>query len=285
MKNRLANTFLAQTLLISHLVGSNVYAQIPVAPHSQTNVLQIDEDKKDDKAFSLDLAAEYSQKIAVEEQGARENSTDFTFSPAYKINSILTLRAKTIVTKENSGARQTTLSNTVGTLTIKGLKLNENFLTLHSISATAPTNEESKKRDRLMGAAGLTNGIRFKSAVVKVDYKLSLSKNFHEFNINADGSPNVEYRLGHTLDVTVPITDKFSIEAVGLYRFGRTYGGFQRNTFTFDADINYDVTEKLTLNLGTSNDGNALKANGVDSNIDAYNENTSVVRAGISLTL
>ena len=297
MKNRLANTFLAQTLLISHLVCSNVYAQIPVpvskapksqikaAAQTQTNVIEVKTEKKEEKTYSLDLAMEYSEKIAVEQRGARESNIDFVIAPVIKLNSILKLGTKVVVTKENSGARQTTISNTPVSLVIKGIKLSEQFKTLHSVTATAATNEETQKRDRLKGAIGITNGIGYESTFAKIEYRLGISKNFHEFTVNSENSPNVEYRLANTLTLLVPVTEKLSITAAGLYRLGRTYGGFQRSNFTFDADIVYDVTGKFSLNLGTSNDGNALKANGVDSNIEAYNENTSVVRAGISLTL
>ena len=50
-------------------------------------------------------------------------------------------------------------------------------------------------------------------------------------------------------------------------------------------DLLYEVSGKMSLNLGTSNVGSALKMNGVDSNITAYNDDTSVIRAGVSITL
>ncbi len=289
MKTRLTKSFLAQTLLISHLASSEAFAQAPApvstAPHSQTNLAQIKQEEKKESAFNLGIAVEYSQKIAVDQRGARKNNTDFTLAPTYKINSLLTLGAKGIMTKENSGSRQTTFSNTQLSLGLKGIKFGSDFESLHSLTGTAATNEASQKRDRLNGAIGVSNGIRFINPLVKIEYKLGLSKNFHEFNINAAGSPNVEYRLSNSLDINVPITQRLSISTVGIYRNGLTYGGFQRNLFSVDADINYDLNDKFSLNLGVSNDGDALKSNGIDSNISAYNENTSVVRAGLSLSL
>lgn len=252
---------------------------------SQTSTTSASAKQKSKAAFGLDLGIEYSQKVAVEEEGERESSTDITVAPSYKINSVLTATGKAIFTKENSGARQSSVSNTSLTLGIKGFKFNESLETLHSVGTAIPTNEESIKQDRLKTSVSLMNGLRWKNPFAKVEYKLGLAKNFHEYTINAEGSPNIEYRLTNSLEISVPLTDKFSISTLGIYRLGRTYKGFQRNTFEIHADLNYDILEKLTINIGTSNEGNALKANGVDSNIAAYDENSSVIRAGLSLAL
>ncbi len=252
---------------------------------TQTSTTSVTAEEKKKSNISLDLGIEYSQKVATEEFGERENSTDILLAPAYKINSILTASGKIVFTKENSGARQSSASNTTLTLGIKGIKINESLESLHSVGGVAPTNEDSIKRDRLKGGLAITNGLRWKNPYVKIDYKLGLSKNFHEYTVNAEGNPNIEYRLSNSLEITVPLTEKFSVSTLGIYRLGRTYKGFERTTFEINADLIYDILETLSINIGTSNDGRALKANGVDSNIQAYNENTSVIRAGLTLAL
>jgi hypothetical protein len=264
-------------------VSSQVTAQS--MPQIQTSTTTASTVQKAGLPLSLSLGIEYAQKVAVEEGGERESTTDITIAPSYKINSILTAAGNIVFSKENSGARQSSVSNTTVNLGIKGIKISESLETLHSVGGVIPTNEDSIKRDRLKGAAVLTNGLRWTNPFAKIEYKLGLSKNFHEFTENAEGSANVEYRLTNSLNVVVPLTDKFSISALGIYRLGRTYKGFQRNAFEIHSDLNYDILEKLAINIGTSNDGSALKANGVDSNIEAYNENTSIIRAGLTLTL
>lgn len=290
-------------VLTSQFVGGILFAQQPanvsaisVAQSSvqvgtdsitqtQTSTTTVTPEDKTKSPLILELGIEYSQKIAKEEQGQRESSTDFQLAPAYKINPTFTAAGKIVFSKENSGARQSSSSNTTLTLGIKGIKINETLETLHSVGTVIPTNEDSIKRDHLKSSLAISNGLRWKTDLAKVDYKLGLSKNFHEFTVNAEGSPNIEYRLTNSLEITVPLTDKFSVSTLGIYRLGRTYKGFERTSFEINADLIYDVLENLSINIGTSNDGNALKANGVDSNIQAYNENTSVIRAGLSLAL
>jgi hypothetical protein len=296
MKIRHIKTITANIVLVSQVVGSLVYAQGSVtsgqatkAPaaavtQGQTNLAVVKKQPKNEKNFSLGLGLEYSQKVAVEEVGSRESSTDLLIAPSYKINSTFTAAAKGVVSKENSGARQTTVSNTQILLAMKGFEISEGIESLHTLIGVLPTNEESQKQDRLKGAFGTTNGLKFTSKYATIKYLLNVSKNIHEFTVNAEGKPNIEYRIGNTLDLTIPVTEKISLSSAGVYRYGRTYKGFERTGFEINADINYDVSKELSMNLGTSNDGNALKANGVDSNISAYDENILVTRLGLSLS-
>ncbi len=237
-----------------------------------------------DKKFSILAIVGFSQKIAVDERSDRESGTDLLISPSYKISDTLTLAARTILSKSNAGPQDTTLSNSTLALSITGAQLTPELLSLHSISMVASTNKESQKIDRLQTSVSMSNGLRLQLTFAKIDYRLGLSKNIHEFTQNAEGVPNVEYRLAQTVDVTIPVTEKFSLTSNAVYRQGWTYRGFQRFAFEWHNDLNLDVTANLAVNVGISNDGAALKANGVDSNISAYSPNSSVTRAGLSYT-
>ena len=232
-------------------------------------------------SFSLVIGLEYSEKIAEDEKGAKESGTDLVISPAYKINHIFSSSITTVLSKSNNAAGETSVSDTQIGLGIKGFQIKESLVTLHSLSGVIPTSEKSKETDRLLGAFGISNGLRYKNDIAQFEYKLGFSKNVHEFNINANNSPNIEYRLSNTVEVQTNLSTKFSLVGVGVYRIGRTYGGKERTSFEVHGDLLYEVSGKMSLNLGTSNVGSALKMNGVDSNITAYNDDTSVIRAGV----
>ena len=248
-----------------------------------SSVTQIKTDSTDhDKNLGILASIEYSQKIAVDEKSERESGTSLLLVPSYKLSSVATISAKAILNKDNYGPRNTTLSNTTMSLSIKGFKLSDKLMTTHALLGVLPTDEQARKEDRLRGAIGISNGLKLDTQWAQLDYKLQLKRNFHEYTVNFEGKPNIEYTLANLLEVTIPLTDKFSFISAGIYKNGRTYKGFERTSFELNFDINYDFTPQLSLNLGTSNDGNALKANGVDSNISAYNEDTSVNRLGLS---
>lgn len=235
--------------------------------------------------FNFESGFEYSQSIAKGEQSKREESMDISLAPGYKINDTFKLSLRSYLSKENTGAQETEISDTVLTLSIRGFKLSPSISSLHSITGVLPTSEASRNRDRLRGALGFSNGLNYASPLLNVTYRLAYSQNFHEYNINAEGSANVQHRVSNSLGLQLNVTDKFYLTSLGIYRWGQTYGGKERSAFEIHGDINYDVMDKMTLNLGTSNAGQAFKANGVDSNISAYDEDTSAIRAGISISL
>ncbi len=250
---------------------------------NSSSVMQIQNDGiSDRKGLGIIAGLEYAQKSAVDERGARDSETNLLLAPTYTINSRFALSAKGIITKQNSGPKDTTFSNTTVSLAIAGIQLNDQFKTIHAVSGVIPTSQDNQKVDRLMGGVSLKNGISFDYSIINLKYSITLAQNFHEYNFNADGEANVQYRLGQALEVAVFVTDHLYITAAGIYRNGRTYGGFDRTAFGIDADLNYDLTRNFSLNIGTSNEGSAYKSNGVDSNISAYDANTSVVRAGMS---
>lgn len=251
----------------------------------QTSVAQANQDTENkNKKFSLGTSIEYVQKNAVDAVGDRERSTSVSILPGYKIDDTFKASGRIDINKDHFGPEDTTVSDVTLKLGIAGYKINDQLKTAHSISTVIPASEASKKVARLQSSVGISNGLSYENTILSISYALTLSRNFHEYNFNADGAANVEYRLGNSLEIRIPITDKFSISTLGIYRIGRTYGGFERYAFESHSDLNYDFTDKLAMNLGTSNGGSALKANGVDSNIEVYNENTSETRLGLSYT-
>lgn len=236
------------------------------------------------KRLSVATGVEYSQKIATEERGQRESSNDFSLSLSYKTTDLTTLSTKAVVSKENNGQKNTSISNTKIILGIKGYQFNDYLTSVHSVTGVVPTNEESQKIDRLQSAMSISNGFTYTLPSIKIDYRLGLARNFHEFNVNAEGKANIEYTLSNLLGVDIPVIGGFHVSGDILYKNSRTYGNFERSSFIFNADLNYDINENFTMNVGTSNDASALKANGVDSNISAYDDKSSVLRAGLAYT-
>jgi hypothetical protein len=252
----------------------------PAVSTTITSIQKIEAEKE--KQFTLTTAIEYSQKIAVDERSERERGTDINLSATYKINSLYTVLTKASITKDLMGPQDTTFSDTTLGAAVKGVQINPTLITTHSVSAILPTSDVSQKRDRLRTAMGLSNGISYSNDYIQAKYNLAISKNFHEFSQNAEGTMLSEYKITNSVDLIVPVTDKFSVSATGLYRTSFTYDKDQKYGFGFYGDLNYDFTQKLSANIGISTEGSALKSNGVDSNISVYDDNSSVTRAGIT---
>ena len=269
----------------SQTTSVNISKQ-PTATNTATTInsttTKIKPETAETKPFSLATSLGYSQKIAVEENAPRERGTDLEILAGYKITDQYSVSGKIALSYDMNGPKNTTASDTTLAFKIKGLQINDELSFAHSLSAIVPTSEESINKNKLKFAIGQSNSLTYKTDFLTAKYGLSFSKNIHEYTQNADRKILNEYGLTNSIDFVVPVTDQFSVSTGGLYRMILTYENDQKFNFGFDADLNYDFTEKLSANIGTTNEGSALKSNGTDSKINIYDENSSIYRAGVS---
>lgn len=248
-------------------------AKIPTAPPKPS-------------AWSLGMGLEYSENVAQVEDGPKESGMELAITPGYKINDTFALSGAFSIIQASTEDKKPLASNTQIGLSMKGWNLNSSIQSVHGASLILPTSEVSQKTDKLLSAVGINSGLKMAlHPKFEMTYRLGVTRSFHEFTINANGSANVEYRLSNSLNLKLNLTEKINVVTAGTYRIGRTYQGFERTDFTFDGDINYDAFENLSINLGTSNAGPALKANGVDSNISVYDEKSTIWRVGLSTSI
>ncbi|PIS11920.1 MAG: hypothetical protein COT73_01330 [Bdellovibrio sp. CG10_big_fil_rev_8_21_14_0_10_47_8] len=237
------------------------------------------------KSVSLLVGLERSSNL-IEEGSPRDNTaTDLLLRPSWTLNENWTLSNRTIFEQEETGPRNSSLSDSEFRLSLKGAQLNDQFSLTHSISGYAPTNEENRKKNSFQGAATARTGIKAVYPLGEFSYGMSLRRNFHEYKVSSENSPNIEYSLSHAISGRIPLSTKWSVESLGIFAQGRTYGGLERQNFSFDFDVVFEAIKDFSINLGTSNKGSALKANGHDSNIKAFDEHSSVLRLGVSYVL
>lgn len=270
-------------MFLSTLFSLSVTAQTTAAGTSKTKATST---AGTPSPWSLGLGLEYSENVSQVEDGPKESGMEMALTPGYKINETFTLSGAFSMIQMSTEDKKPTASNTQVLLAMKGWELTPSIKTVHSATLVLPTSQVSRETDKLQAAFGVTSGMKMTlHPKFETTYRLGLSRNIHEYNINANGSANVEYRLSNSLNIKLILTEKLNLVATGVYRIGRTYEGFERTDFQFDGDINYDVFESLSINVGTSNSGPALKANGVDSNISVYDEKSTVWRVGLSTSL
>ncbi len=282
LKNKMLSliTFLvlAPSLVQAQDSTVNATTTLPIG----SNVTAIEDTLTKKSPLAIVFGLEMAEKVQKEENSPKENSLSLSIEPLYKLTNLFTASAKIVINQDNFGQHKTTASDGTITLGIEGYDFSPEFKSVHSISTIVPVSDKSKKVDRLQSSLSFANGIVYSGPYFSLTYKIGLVRFFHEYTQNAEGSPNIQYRLSNLVDLTVPITSKFSINTVGAYRNGWTYGGFQRFGFIFSGDLNYEFNPKLTANLGISTDGSAVKSNGVDSNITVFDENTSSYRIGLA---
>ncbi len=265
---------------VSHAQSSSS-ASIPQAQGESS--LKADETKSaNKKSFHSTLQLSRSSNFYKSGSADSEVSTDLLIYPSYAFSEKLSLSAKAIITKEETQGKNTLLSNTKLGLKIAGPQITENTKSSFGIGGILPTNTQNRQTERLKGGASLSASISNISGNLNSAYTLIAQRNFHEFTVNADGAPNVEQTLAHDLTLEYAFNDSWSVSAEGIYKQGWTYKNFQRQTFSTGADLSFSFNKELSFSVGVANQGNAFKANGTESNISVYDQNTSTVSASLT---
>ena len=77
------------------------------------------------------------------------------------------------------------------------------------------------------------------------------------------------------------LTDRVSLSISLNYLIQQDYEKQQNYAYETGLGIDFAATDKLSLGLSLENGGNALKANGVDSNINFTDENSASVTSSL----
>ncbi len=272
--------------MIAPISASQAASTVAPANNAATSTSQVPKKLQplDTGKFHFILNLETSSNMYREDSVNRQATTDLLFIPSYKFSELYSLAAKSTLSKQNTGPRNTTVTNTSVALIRKGMDLGSNASLSHSLAAILPTNEDAKTQDRLQGAVAIGSDVKFNFLNVKSEYSLSVLRNFHEYTVNAENSPNVQYTLRHDLSFLIALSSRFSLAPSGYYKSGWTYENYDRNNFGLGLDFLFKPNKEITVYVGSGNEGPAYKANGTESNIQAYDQNTSVLRAGLSYT-
>jgi hypothetical protein len=155
------------------------------------------------------------------------------------------------------------------------------------LSVTLPTDSELRDTTRFQGGFGVFHALVSNTSVLSsplsILWRLGIAKNFHEFDLGNEGQALTEYSVKNRLGLTSSLTSHLQLQISLDYINGLTYRKAAREKFSSSAQVSYAFTDLVSANFGVSTEGNAKKANELDSNVSFFNENTSMIQSGISL--
>ena len=237
------------------------------------------------KAFTMTLAAERGSDLIAESSAVDKTTTTFMLMPSLKLSENLSSFVRTYIERQENATGNTEVSDTQINLTLKGGKISEEIGTSYSLNGFAPTSQTNRKETRFQGAGGLAVKASGEFKLLSASYALSYRRNVHEYTVSFENKENIRDIIGQSVTVDIPLFQKVSISSLFLYKNSWTYQNHYKQSFNFDVDLNYEAIKDLTFNVGTSNEGSALKANGKDSNVQFYDNKSSVIRAGVTYVL
>ncbi|WP_413575528.1 hypothetical protein ACLVWU_14395 [Bdellovibrio sp. HCB290] len=238
------------------------------------------------KAWTLDLGIETYSNMMKEDSYERDAGTAFDVSAGYRFNKITSMRVGTALMKEHVGPENTYFDNTTVSISFKS-PLTQDIAWINTIAGVLPTNRQMQDQMSYQGAARLGTKFAFNNLFwgSSASTAAQMTRNFHEYEMTADGSYNMRNNAQFVLTYALPLFSKLSLQTSYVYTIGWTYQDDTRNKFSVGADLGWEFTPAFSAYVGTSNEGNALKANGIDSNIEFFNDTTSIVKAGLSLSI
>lgn len=271
--------------LFCGLMASNAEA---AAQASGTTTLKTETPNPAQKAWNVVLDFQIGSTLHKQDSYERRSDKALSISPLYRFSENWSLSGNTALVQDDSieGQGNSFLDNTIVSMS-HTRKITPNIRWKNSAGGILPTNPDMRDQTTYQGSVKVSTGLTFSGLALdsSLNTGLSLTRNFHEYNINADGAFNVRETAGFSIGIELPFLQNWSFSTSFMYNAGRAYSDDLRTKFAFDTSFSWAPTDEFALSVGTSNDGSALKPNGRDSNIEFFDNNSSVVKLGLTYTL
>lgn len=270
------------------LLGSTVSLAAPVSKNViRTNrKAVIPVQKAAPKSWSIPITVETGSTLHTEKSYEREAQSALAIAPSVKLTKGLSLSTAVTIYKEQTGAGNSGFDNTPVGLSYR-MALAPTVSWSNSLSVILPTDRKLRDETTYQGAGKIGTNIAFDELFFhsSLSYGVSFTRNVHELQQNSNGAFNMRESVTQGLNHSLPLGRDWSFDTSFVYTYGWTYLDDSRSKFYAGVNLNWNFLKDWTASVGTSNEGNALKPNGSDSNIEFYNDNSSVVKFSLTYVL
>ncbi|MBU6375394.1 MAG: hypothetical protein KGQ59_05320, partial [Bdellovibrionales bacterium] len=218
-------------------------------------------------------------------------SSSLMLMPTYRVQPSWSVGMILSAAKDWNGEASFTLMDPVFKFSHQPSKLNSYLSISPSLGVVLPISERTRSRESMITA--IRSSARFSADLaptrknvlqnLSVSYELGISRAFHEFSTSSTGSVNTAWRVSNVANLSYAFDSKWSLSADFMRSIGVSYQGGVRHAFSAGESLNYDVDPRLSISVGHSNEGDVLRANGVDSNVSIFDSTSS--RVFTSLTV
>lgn len=236
-----------------------------------------------EKKWSLPISLSSESTLHRYDDYEKEDGMSLKLAPAYKLSNTWSLGSEILAFQEFTKEKRYGFDQTLVFAKHKNA-INSNFDFTQSGFAILPTDRETSEKQTFLGAVVASLDLEFKEISIfsKLNFSQSLKRNIHEFSQDADGKFNTEYSTTSNISTEIPLSESFGLSAGFKYITAWAYEGGQSYSYKNFIDLGYSPTKTTSLDISISNEGNALKPNGTDSNIEILNDQST--RLGLSFT-
>jgi len=241
-----------------------------------------------EKKFSMSIDLSYDSNLRAQNDPAFQANSTLVLAPRYHLFSKAALNARLDILQKHYANNETEVSNLSLAVARDPIKINATSDLKMSVSSLLPTNEIDRNDNSFLGALGTSLGAIRKHAIGgksgSLDGAIAILKNFHEFEHTNLNDPNLSHRVRYILTLNQDLPSDLSFEVIGRYQTGWTYQNVLKTAFLLNEKLAWQVSPTTSLYISHSNDGDALAANGLDSNIKVYDERSSVWASGVEVS-
>jgi len=298
---------LSKTALSSTLKYPTSPLQQAQMAQSQKVVMKADQNEKQETSNTepqVGIALQISRSTSLydHQDGTRSDSMDYLAMPQMKLG-FGSVKAKIVYSQnlreDGNTYDGTTAASDWGDVSVtiaknpyKWMWSAPYMITLTPfVTGVIPASQNSLKRDELKTAlsAGVSFGVMPDGIAPEADgfwsfaVGVTAGRNIHAYDTDINGKVLNRYSSNQTLNFSYNYKAfSFGIEFINKSRW--TYQGNVRSAFEHSEEVGYNFNDNVSLAIGHTNGGSALKANGIDSNLELVNENDSSIYATLGLS-
>lgn len=279
-------------LVMGLFIGFAVHAQT-----SNTSTTKVTKSKTvtPDYVFSTVTVISRSTSLVDHQDGTRSDGMDYGFLPSLK-TPVGVISSKIIYSQNlnDQSPSASDFSDIPVTFAFNPWKskISKDSSTswTPSITAVAPASQASIKKEQLQTILGtaLSFGYVPSQTCLNAGYgwnfgaSVSFARYFQAYEEDINGAVLNQYSSNQTLNAAYSY-NSWSLSLEFIHKNRWTYQNNLKESFEHTEEVGYSVTPHFTVALGHTNAGSALKANGIDSNYELINENSSKIYGQIAV--
>ncbi|MDG0815596.1 hypothetical protein [Bdellovibrio svalbardensis] len=263
---------------------TQVFANNNASVASSTTTVQ---DPRHGSIFSGFVQASRSTSLYDFQDGTRKDGMDYAARFNMKLTKDYTLRLDGGYSQDLVDPQGDDFGDTSLGLLRAPVALGKLIMMGYKVGVVAPTSKASRTLQNMQGAVSGSVSVSINPERLiqglSIVSGLSLRRNFHQYDTAMNGAVNTQYSSSQSISVGYDWASGVSISGEFIHKNGLTYQNNIKESFEHTEELGYSINDAFAVAVGHTNSGNALKANGVDSNVALIDENSSLVYGSLTV--
>jgi len=238
------------------------------------------------KRFRLTTTLQAASSLHRTEQDGRDAYGRIILAPSYLLTDQIRGTVTGSLIQNNNEEEKTVFGNTKLTLSRKPLQLGTDTSLVLIGGGRLPTNPDDRRDNTYQGALLIEPYVMHEMKIfgqpVTGTYQLQATKNFHKYDRNNVSAANMSYSFLNYVSLDTYIMKNVVLTLEGDYTYARSYQDTPKTLFSLGQVLTYEQPQ-WSVSVGHTNSANAFKPNGRDSNVTAFDQNTSSVYGTLRL--